>query len=83
MYRATLLPAKLSTNERSLRQLKDELLKSFPVRRTDNREHLRAVIPDAARIELLFRHIDPDKERHLRTSSHVAEKQGLPLANPP
>ncbi len=63
----------------SLWQLHNEFLKSLSVHRADNGEHFRAVIPDAARIELLFRHIDPDKERHLRTSSHVAEKQGLPL----
>ena len=71
------------SNERSLGQVKDELLKSLPVHRAGNGEHLRAVIPDAACIELLFRHIDPDKERHLRTSLAEAEKQGLPLANPP
>src|SRR5512135_943867 len=65
------------------RQLQYELIKAFPVHRTGEGEYFLPLIANTARIKLLFRHIDTHIERHIRTSSNVAEKQGLPPANPP
>ncbi len=57
------------------------VFQSLPVHCAGEEEYVLSLITNGARIKLLFRHIDPDI--HTRTSSTVAEKQGLPPANPP